>query len=121
MKATTGMTREQAIETSRRYLNAKGYEIEGTWEESDVCGLVATDGNELIFVQTQYQGTSSNNDQEAPEAMRLKLEHAAISWLSDNEECYSTNFSVRFDIISLLFVSHKRALLRHRVNALGTC
>lgn len=121
MAVAIDVTKEQAIGASRRYLGLKGYEIEGTWEQEGLCGLVASDEDGLALVQVQYQDAGSDEMQDEPETMRGKLERAAIGWLSDNEASYSEDYPVRFDIISLLLVSRKRALLRHQLNVLGTC
>ena len=121
MTTTIDVTREQAIGASRKYLNARGYEVEGTWEQEGLCGLVASDEDGLAFVQVQYKDADSGEEPTDPKTMRDKFERAAIGWLSDNEECYSEDFPVRFDIISLLLMSRKRALLRHHLNVLGTC
>ena len=121
MATTINATREQAIEASRRYLHAKGYEVEGTWEQGGMSGLVASDDEGLAFVQVQCGSDDGSEAQEEPEAMRYKYERAAIDWLADNEERCGADFSVRFDIISLLHASSKRALLRHQLNVFGTC
>lgn len=121
MNTTIDVTREQAIGASRHYLNVQGYEVEGTWEADGLSGLVASDDEGLAFVHVQCGEPDGNGKREEPEAMRPKFERAAIGWLADNEEYRDADFPVRFDIISLLLVSRKRALLRHHMNALGTC
>ena len=121
METTIGVTKEQAFQASQHYLNATGYEIEGTWESDSLCGLVASDESGLAFVQVQYQDNDGAAENGKPNTIRHEFECAAVNWLADNEDCYDADFPVRFDAISFLLVSRKRALLRHQVNALRTC
>lgn len=120
MIAAIDPTREQAMNASKRYLDLKGYEVKGTWENDGLSGLVAADEDGLAFVQVRCQNAEST-EQETPEAMRHKFERAAIDWLANREEDYDADFPVRFDVISLFLVNRERALLRHHMNALCVC
>lgn len=121
METIITTTRERAIGALRRYLNIMGYEVEGTWEQDGLRGLVASDKSELAFVQVRLGNADDDGEPEATESARRKFERAAIGWLADNEERYDDDLPVRFDVISLLLISRKRMLLRHQIDALNAC
>lgn len=55
---------------------------------------------------------------EDPAGCRQRMEIAAARWLAEHAEELS-DIAVRFDLIALMAIDDKRALLRHHINALG--
>ena len=96
--STENTARENAVKATKRYLEAKGYEIQQDWEDEGLFGLIAMD-----------------------EDNRELFERAAIGWLTSNGLDRNT-LQVRFDVISLMILDGSHAFLRHHRNALaGTC
>lgn len=104
-----------------RFLERKGYEIlETNWTciagEADI---IAMEDDTLCFIEVK---TRSNAERGFPsEAVNAKkrerYERIAACYLTTCESC---DVRVRFDVISILVLSHCRAFLRFHRNAFGT-
>ena len=116
MNATTITSR--AHEAIRRYLKMKGFEVlEDGWAHGqDAVDFIARDGDDaLVFVVTQVR---DNVGEGIPEISRERksFERIAAAYLANSDV---TDCTVRLDTVSLLVIGSDRALLKHRVNALG--
>lgn len=111
---------ERGEEAAARYLDNKGYEIiDRNWKcklgEADIICLF---DDTLIFVEVK---TRSNLSVGLPEdavnaKKRKKYECIAAMYLKDHD---FVDMAVRFDVIGILVINSKRALIRHHVNAFG--
>lgn len=112
---------EKAVKAATRLIERKGYELLDTgWTspEGTQIDLIASDEDTLVFVDvtaTEY----GEGGFEGGKVKRSDLEIAAASWLAGNTP--DGDIQVRFDIIDTLVASTDRALLRHHVNAWGSC
>lgn len=121
--STENTARENAVKATKRYLEAKGYEIQQDWEDEGLFGLIAMDEDEdeLAFVQILFREVAEQGLPEEDEDNRELFERAAIGWLTSNGLDRNT-LQVRFDVISLMILDGSHAFLRHHRNALaGTC
>ena len=102
---------EQGIKAAKRYLDLKGYEVEGIHEGY----VVAWDMNCLVFaaVETSMEMPPM---QECSLKERERFERAIASYV---KECGRTDFAVRLDKCELEVVGCSNALLRHTVNYCG--
>lgn len=104
-----------------RFLQRKGYEIlETNWVcNAGEADIIAQEDDTLCFVEVK---TRSNVERGVPaEAVNAKkrnrYERIAASYLTTYEDC---DIRVRFDVISILVLSERRAFLRFHKNAFGT-
>lgn len=104
-----------------RFLQRKGYEIlETNWVcNAGEADIIAQEDDTLCFVEVK---TRSNVEKGFPaEAVNAKkrnrYERIAASHLTTYEDC---DIRVRFDVISILVLSERRAFLRFHKNAFGT-
>ena len=112
----------KAIKASERFLESRGYEIlETSWEcSAGGADIIARDDAAVVFVEVNARtGAEAGFPAEAgTEAKRAKFERTAIAYMAGYEE---TDVSVRFDIISMVVIGESRAMLRHHINAWGSC
>ena len=112
----------KAIKASERFLESRGYEIlETSWEcAAGGADIIARDDAAVVFVEVNARtGAEAGFSAEAgTEAKRAKFERTAIAYMAGYEE---TDVSVRFDIISMVVIGESRAMLRHHINAWGSC
>lgn len=102
------------------FLLQHGYKIlERNWRcrfgEADI---IAVDSSALVFVEVKTR-TSLNSgfpSEAVGKKKRDRYEKIALAYLSNHEMCDSM---VRFDVISIVQVSDKKALLKHHINAFG--
>ena len=115
--------KEKAMDAVRTFLERKGYEIvDEAWQSPEGIGgidLVAVDEDgTLVFVDATVRiGTDG-----FPEAHRARglREALAATWLAGNGDDYADT-PVRFDEVAMMVVKENRALLRHHINAWGSC
>ena len=88
-------------------------------EEGISVDLVARDGDAIVFIDVAArEGIDKGLPEEDPVGCRQRMEIAAARWLAEHAEELA-DVTVRFDLIALMVIDEKRALLRHHVNALG--
>ena len=102
------------------FLERRGYEIlERNWKcpfgEADI---IARDGDDVLFIEVKTRtGVAKGLPEDAvTKEKRSRYEKIAASY-SLNIEGYDT--PIRFDVIAIVVIENKRALLRHHVNAFG--
>ena len=104
----------------RVYFERGGFEIlEEDWAHGgDVVDFIARDEDDLVFVRCQI---TQNGGEGFPEedADRAALERLAAAYLAEHLD--SEDIRIRFDAVSMFIVGESRALLRHHVNAWGSC
>lgn len=111
---------EKSNQAAAAYLNRRGYEIvEQPWEDDidSPVSIVAQDEETLVFVSVSARRNSDSFPQE--HVNEEELEGFAISWLKDNRDHAAC--AIRFDHIGLLLISPDRALIKHHINAWGSC
>jgi putative endonuclease len=112
--------RGKAVQAANAFLSRKGYEIleEGWAHGADVADIVAKDGDAgcLVIADVLVKDDGLDMPEEKPD--RDKFERIAAAYLAGLDE--ATDFSIRYDIISILVINSGKALLRHHINALGT-
>lgn len=111
---------EKGEKAAIRYLENKGYDILCTnWKcKMGEMDIVAMDAGTLVFVEVK---TRTNISIGLPEdavgaKKRKKYECMAAMYLQDHDYC---DMGVRFDVIGILVINGKRALIRHHSNAFG--
>lgn len=88
-------------------------------EEGISVDLVARDGDAIVFIDVAArEGIDKGLPEEDPAGCRQRMEIAAARWLAEHAEELA-DITVRFDLIALMVIDDKRALLRHHINALG--
>jgi putative endonuclease len=101
-----------------RYLERQGFDIlEQNWKcrygEADI---IAKDVGTIVFIEVKTRrGIEKGIPEDAVTASkRDRYEKIAASYLEQHDyvDCY-----VRFDVIAIMVVEHKRALLRHHRGA----
>lgn len=105
-----------------KFLKNKGYEI---LNKNWTCPLgeidiVALHEDVLVFVEVKTRHnirTGLPEDAVGPKK-RKKYESMAAMYLQDNDY---VDMAVRFDVIGILVIKSDRALIRHHVNAFGSC
>lgn len=103
---------------ARNFLEHQGYEIlECNWRcPAGEADIVALDGDALVFCEVKTRTSLEKGLPEEAVDGRKRSRYERIAGWYLREHDY-TDMPVRFDIIGLLVVSDKRALLRHFVNA----
>lgn len=105
---------------ARKFLEAQGleiiqedYEFVG-WDTDFICW--DHDDNCIVFVQFKVDDLGSGfSDDEQNKLKRASWEHAALAWITINEDY--TDCKVRADSLKIIPISDgKRAMLRHHVN-----
>jgi len=102
---------------ARNYLQQQGYELLATnWRYSKAeVDIIATDGEQLIFVEVKTRTTTAFGQPEEFVSPRQqeRLVQAAIAYM----EATSRECEIRFDIISILWPPHDAPRLRHLADA----
>ena len=118
----TEKIQERAIEAAARFVDRRDYEVlDKAWsaEERISIDLVARDGDTIVFIDVAARtGIDKDLPEEDPAGCRQRMEIAAARWLAEHAEELA-DITVRFDLIALMVIDDKRALLRHHINALG--
>lgn len=118
----TEKIQERAIEAAAKFVDRRGYEVlDRAWsaEEGISVDLVARDGDAIVFIDVAArEGIDKGLPEEDPVGCRQRMEIAAARWLAEHAEELA-DVTVRFDLIALMVIDEKRALLRHHVNALS--
>ncbi|MDD7204199.1 MAG: YraN family protein [Coriobacteriaceae bacterium] len=109
--------KDKANKAATTFLERKGYDIleEGWAHGTDAVDVIARDDEDMVFVDVLVKSAGLDMPEEKPD--RGKFERIAAAYLAElgDEE----NFSVRYDMVSILVLSDSRALLRHHINALS--
>lgn len=105
-------------DAAARFLYRRGYEIlERNWEcfagEADI---IAKDDDTVVFVEVKTRkGCDHGFPSEAvTAAKRHRYEKIALAYLA---ECEEVDAPVRFDVVSIVVVSSRKAVVRHQINA----
>lgn len=105
-------------EAAARFLYRRGYEIvERNWKcfagEADI---IARDNDTLVFVEVKTRRDCQKGfpSEAVTKTKRERYERIALAFLSDHD---ISDVSVRFDVVSLVVIAGKRALIRHHINA----
>ena len=118
----TKKLQERAIEAAVKFVDRRGYEVlDKAWSagEGIAVDLVARDGDAIVFIDVAArEGIEKGLPGEDPAGCRQRMEIAAARWLAEHAEELA-DITVRFDLIALMAIDDKRALLRHHINALG--
>lgn len=105
-------------EAAARFLYRRGYEIlDRNWKcFAGEVDIVAKDDDTLVFVEvkTRKDGERGFPSEVVTAEKRARYEKIALAYLS---ECESTDFPVRFDIVSLVVIAPDKAAVRHQINA----
>ena len=81
--------------------------------------VIAKDGDTVVFIDVSARiGIDKGLPPEDLAGSRQRMEIAAARWLAEHAEELA-DITVRFDLIALMVIDDKRALLRHHINALG--
>ena len=105
----------KSIKAAVTLLERKDYEVlDREWGP----GVVALDGDTLVFVGVRAREGVEGGLPEMPGAFRKHAEEAAARWLATNADRVG-DVRIRFDFVSFLVLDEGRALARHVVNALG--
>lgn len=109
--------KDKANKAAVTFLQRRGYDIleEGWAHGTDSVDVIARDDEDMVFVDVLVNSAGLDMPEEKPD--RGKLERIAAAYLAEAAE--DEDFSVRFDIVSLLVIGESRALLRHHINALS--
>lgn len=105
-------------EAAARFLYRRGYEIlERNWKcfagEADI---IARDDDTLVFVEVKTRKDCSHgfpSEAVTPEK-RSKYEKIALAYLAENA---SSEYPVRFDVVSIVVIGPDKAMIRHQINA----
>lgn len=111
----------KSVKAAATLLERKDYEVlDRGWEPGCIPGpgIVALDGDTLVFVGVRAREGAEGGLPEMPGAFRKRAEEAAARWLATNGDRVG-DVRVRFDFVSFLVLDEGRALARHVVNALG--
>lgn len=107
------------------FIARRGYEIMDTcWEcPAGEVGIVARDGEngDLVFIEVRSREDKEKGipSGELIEGERRRLEGIAGHYLAQNGEKLGSDFSVRFDVVSVLTMPPDRALISHNRDVLG--
>ena len=109
--------KDKANKAAVTFLHRRGYDIleEGWAHGTDSVDVIARDDEDMVFVDVLVNSAGLDMPEEKPD--RGKFERIAAAYLAEAAE--DEEFSVRFDIVSLLVIGESRALLRHHINALS--
>lgn len=105
----------KGLEAAKMLLERKGLEVLEGKADWLRMGLVAVDGDVLVFVQVRVaEGIMPERDVDA-----RALELAAAMWLAENGESMA-DCRVRFDDVAIAaYGDAGKALARHTINALA--
>ena len=108
--------KELAIAIARRFLEQRGYEIEGSALDAEWpwgFEVLAKDDDTLVFT---YVKVSETNSGQLPkdDFNRAEAEGHAVEWFTAHDEARSV--SARFDTVCLKLIGENRAFLRHHIN-----
>ena len=111
----------KSIKAAATLLERQDYEVlDREWGPGCIpgSGIVALDGDTLVFVGVRAREGAEGGLPEMPGAFRKRAEEAAARWLATNGDRVG-DVRVRFDFVSFLVLDEGRALARHVINALG--
>lgn len=114
-----------ALTAAKAFLKRRGYELLSTeWTSpagDSSIDIVARDGDTLAFVEVAArEGAEEGFPKEYhTEDIRSDRERAAADWLALEGPDLPGDYSLRFDIVSIMSLGASRAFVRHHVNALG--
>lgn len=113
----------KATKAASRFLERCGYDVlETGWKcPAGTTDIVAEDGDMLVFVDVSAR---DNIDRGFPtesrsQETRARREMVALAYLSEHPDV--TERPIRFDDMALLVVGADRAMIRHHINAWGSC
>lgn len=118
--ASEPSVKDRVVRAARLYLEKRGFAVKHKWESDSQLGFIVEDGDTLAFVHVVSNGLDKKGFPEESVMTRDRFERAALSWLSKYGRDYA-NVPVRFDELALKVFCKDRALVRHHINALGTC
>lgn len=104
-----------------RFLSQRGYEVleEGWRGRSGGCGVIALDGDVLVFVEVTVRSDATKGfpAERKGASERASREMVAIDYLTGHPE--HVDMGIRFDEVSILFASVDRAIIRHHINCMA--
>lgn len=90
---------------------------EGWRGRSGGCGVIALDGDVLVFADVKAQSDASKGFPAEGSGNRSEREMVAIDYLTGHPE--HVDMGIRFDEVSILVASPDRAIVRHHINCMG--
>lgn len=119
-KKQTGTLEARGKMAAARFLERRGYEIlERNWScPEGEADIIAKDEKAVVFVdvKTKKSAIGGFPSKVISEKVRDSFERVALSYLANYD---AVDYSVRFDIISLVVIDNDKAMIRHCINALG--
>ena len=115
---------EKVIRGIKVYLARNRYDVIGEDWLLGGLGIVAKDGDEIVFITCRYRYSHGEDDFEFPKEVistntRVKLENNMLRWSILNPSFLGTK-NIRFDNIDMVIVTSDRAVLRHHINIFGS-
>lgn len=107
----------RGILASKRYVEAKGYEVLQVNDEDSYINLVCTDDGVLAFIHVQV--TPESFEQFSEDVInQSRFEEGALKFLIDDDTPDMTDMTMRFDVINMKVFSGNNAMLRHHINCI---
>lgn len=120
---TTIETAAQALGAAKRYLEARGYASVRP-AKGDAAGyLTATDPDDgsIVFVRATLAKDASNGLPADDLSREARAEAEAVAVASLGPLGTEPGAKVRFDLVCMAAVAGDRVLVRHHVDAFGSC
>lgn len=114
--------RSKGEEVAVAFLERRGYgTVDQNWSCSEgTIPIVAKDGDTVVFTDVKIRASVEGGFPEEPaEVVRAHWELMAALYLREHAGDYDGDFTIRFDVISILVISEDKAIVRHHINALN--
>lgn len=116
--------KQKVIKAAATFLDRRGYEvIDNEWKSEDggYIDVVARDEDAVVFCDVQARRGVEKGMPEESLGARERMEVNAAKWLGQHgDNLDNVDVAIRFDQIAMLVIGEGWALLRHRINCLGS-
>lgn len=113
---------QKGVKAAIKYLESKGHEIIETDLKNNFKAymIVSKCDDVLCFteVKTRADVSKGFGEDNVSESKRAKVEALAAKFLINSD---FVDMALRFDVIGLLVIGQYKAMIRHHINAFGTC